>query len=406
MAGRELRVYTTFEAAKICHVTHHSIKTWIKEGQIKASRTPGGHYRILESDLDAFREKNDMFPRDKGSHKKRIMVVDDDPDALALMDKILSDHGYEVIKVGRATETGLKAAQLSPDLILLDMLMPEINGFDVAKALRQNELTRTTPIMAVTILTKEQEIERMFECGIDEYLAKPYKVDTLLEKVRELVERGAEMESEDDTPPDVGQRKTIMMVDDDPDALSLMETILTDPKYGDQHYRLIKVSNATEVGLKAAQHSPDLILLDILMPEINGFDILVVLRQNEVTRTIPVMAVTCLTKEEEIERVFACGADEYLAKPFKADQLADRVRDLLERGRAEDEKTADSDDAIQPEERPSFRFLIDPGQAPAAELAGLLRAIEDVYIAFGGERVHFTMGEHYIEASAEVLVDA
>ena len=97
MSEREEKAYTTFEAAKICHVTHHSIKNWIKQGLIKASRTPGGHYRILESDLDSFREQYDMFPRDKGSSKKRVMIVDDDPDALALMEKILTDEGFELI---------------------------------------------------------------------------------------------------------------------------------------------------------------------------------------------------------------------------------------------------------------------------------------------------------------------
>jgi len=190
VTDREQKAYTTFEAAKICHVTHHSIKNWIKQGLIKASRTPGGHYRILEQDLDSFREQYDMFPRDKGSVKKRIMIVDDDADTLALMEKILANEGFELVKVSNATEVGLKAAQMNPDLILLDFLMPEVNGFEVSKALRENEMTRSIPIMAVTCLNKERDIERIFECGADEYLAKPFKVDALLEKVRELIGRG------------------------------------------------------------------------------------------------------------------------------------------------------------------------------------------------------------------------
>ena len=190
MSDHEQKAFTTFEAAKICHVTHHSIKNWIKQGLIKASRTPGGHYRILEEDLDSFREKYDMFPRDKGPMKKRVMIVDDEPEVLAMIENILMDEGFELIKVSNATEVGLRAAQLSPDLILLDFLMPEINGFEVSKALRNNELTRSIPIMAVTALTKEQDIERIFECGADEYLAKPFRIDQLLEKVRELIGRG------------------------------------------------------------------------------------------------------------------------------------------------------------------------------------------------------------------------
>ena len=68
--------------------------------------------------------------------------------------------------------------------------MPELNGFEVCAALRDNELTRSIPIMAVTCLAKERDIERIFECGADDYLAKPFKVDMLLEKVRELIGRG------------------------------------------------------------------------------------------------------------------------------------------------------------------------------------------------------------------------
>jgi len=183
------KAYTTFEAARICHVTHHSIKNWIKQGLIKASRTPGGHYRILEEDLNEFREKYDMFPEQKGREKPVVMVVDDEQDALDLIERVLSDENVEIVKVNNATEVGLKVAQLAPDLILLDFLMPEVNGFEVCKALRANEQTKDIPIMAVTCLTKEEDIERIFNVGADEYLAKPFKVDDLLEKVRELLAR-------------------------------------------------------------------------------------------------------------------------------------------------------------------------------------------------------------------------
>jgi excisionase family DNA binding protein len=183
------RAYTTFEAARICHVTHHSIKNWIKQGLIKASRTPGGHYRILEEDLNQFREKYDMFPEQKGRERPVVMVVDDEQDALDLIERVLSDENVEIVKVNNATEVGLKVAQLAPDLILLDFLMPEVNGFEVCKALRANEQTKDIPIMAVTCLTKEEDIERIFNVGADEYLAKPFKVDDLLEKVHELLAR-------------------------------------------------------------------------------------------------------------------------------------------------------------------------------------------------------------------------
>ena len=131
---------------------------------------------------------------DPGKTIPAVLIVDDDPDALALMGNILTEEGYELVKVSNATEVGLKAVQMTPDLILLDFLMPEINGFEVCKALRANELTRSIPIMAVTCLTKEEDIERIFECGADEYLPKPFKVDQLHEKVEDLIGRGRPVE--------------------------------------------------------------------------------------------------------------------------------------------------------------------------------------------------------------------
>jgi CheY-like chemotaxis protein len=135
-----------------------------------------------------------MFPSEKKPSQKRVMIVDDEKESLEMMQTMLGDQGYELIPVSNATEVGLKAAQLMPDLILLDFLMPEINGFEVCRALRGNELTRSIPIMAVTCLSKEEDIERIFECGADEYLPKPFKVDQLLEKVGDLIGKGRTVE--------------------------------------------------------------------------------------------------------------------------------------------------------------------------------------------------------------------
>ena len=86
-----------------------------------------------------------------------VGIVDDEQDALDLMERILTDEGFDLVKVNNATQVGLQAAQSIPDVILLDFLMPEVNGFEVCKALKENEQTRHVPIMAVTCLTKEDD---------------------------------------------------------------------------------------------------------------------------------------------------------------------------------------------------------------------------------------------------------
>ncbi len=176
----EERAYTTFQAAKICHVSHHSIKNWIKQGLIQACRTPGGHYRILKSDLEAFRRRFNMIPADK---TRKVLIVDDDPDALKMMTRILEQENFTVHAVSSPTEAGIAAAQESPDIVLLDFLMPELDGFEVCKALKSNEKTQDIPIIAVTCLTKKEEVKRIRESGVTDYIAKPFKVEDLLEKV-------------------------------------------------------------------------------------------------------------------------------------------------------------------------------------------------------------------------------
>ena len=184
-------VFTTGEAAGICNLSQQTIIRCFDNGQLKGFRVPGSKFRrIPREELVAFMKENGIPMGGLDSDKIRVLVVDDDPDALAMVETILTAEGYELIKVSNATEVGLKAAQLTPDLILLDFLMPELNGFDVCKALRGNELTRSIPIMAVTCLSKEEDIERIFSCGADEYLAKPFKVEQLQEKVQELIGKG------------------------------------------------------------------------------------------------------------------------------------------------------------------------------------------------------------------------
>ena len=188
---RNKSVFTTGEAAGICNLSQQTIIRCFDNGQLKGFRVPGSKFRrIPREELVAFMKENGIPMGGLDSDKIRVLVVDDDPDALAMVETILTAEGYELIKVSNATEVGLKAAQLTPDLILLDFLMPELNGFDVCKALRGNELTRSIPIMAVTCLSKEEDIERIFSCGADEYLAKPFKVEQLQEKVQELIGKG------------------------------------------------------------------------------------------------------------------------------------------------------------------------------------------------------------------------
>jgi excisionase family DNA binding protein len=184
--------YTTFEAALLCHVSHHSIKNWIRRGLIKAIRTPGGHYRIKKDELTDFMRKYNMLDEDSGQTAakeagNKILVVDDDKETLKLIRDILTSNKFKVIDVDNGFDAGMYAMQEKPDLIILDFLMPRVDGFDVCRSLRKNPKTKKIKILALTCLTAESQIERMYEYGIDDYLAKPFEINELLTRVNTLL---------------------------------------------------------------------------------------------------------------------------------------------------------------------------------------------------------------------------
>ena len=183
--------YTTFEAALLCHVSHHSIKNWIRRGLIKALRTPGGHYRIKKDELMVFMKKYNMLEEDTTATAqekgKRILVVDDDKETLKLIKDILTTNKFKVIDVDNGFDAGMYAMQEKPDLIILDFLMPRVDGFDVCRSLKKNAKTKKIKILALTCLTAEAQIERMYEYGIDDYLAKPFEINELLTRVNKLL---------------------------------------------------------------------------------------------------------------------------------------------------------------------------------------------------------------------------
>ena len=183
--------YTTFEAALLCHVSHHSIKNWIRRDLIKAIRTPGGHYRIKKNELTIFMRKFNMLEEDSLSPAKEkgrnILVVDDDQETLELIKDILTANKYKVIDVDNGFAAGMWAIQEKPELIVLDFLMPRVDGFDVCRTLKKNPKTKKIKILALTCLTAESQIERMYEYGIDDYLAKPFEINELLSRVNKLL---------------------------------------------------------------------------------------------------------------------------------------------------------------------------------------------------------------------------
>ena len=120
----------------------------------------------------------------------KIMVVDDEPENQLLIKVILSTEGYEVVGVEQGTQVVERATAEQPDLILLDVMMPDLNGFRVFEALRANEPTRNTPVVMLSALTQQWDVEKAINLGVNDYLTKPFEPEDLVARVEANLRSG------------------------------------------------------------------------------------------------------------------------------------------------------------------------------------------------------------------------
>ena len=180
-------VFTVFTASKYCNVSSKTIINWIDAGYIKAYRTPGGHRRINRKDLEAFMEKQGMPIPETVSEddRKKILVVDDDPIIVESIVQSLEEdeHDYEVISAADGFEAGLQVNHFKPDLLILDIMMPDIKGYDVCKKIKSAPETKDTKIIVLSAYLDEERFARMKEHGADACFSKPLPLPQLKEEV-------------------------------------------------------------------------------------------------------------------------------------------------------------------------------------------------------------------------------
>ncbi len=181
--------YTTYQVARFLGVSLPTVVNWVNNGLLSAHRTPGGHRRIAHNDIIAFARKND-YPisrelLDRGDNKPRVLIVDDETDFSDMVGEYLSVKGdIEVEVAGSGFQAGFTVARFKPDLILMDIMMPGMDGFEAHKMLRDDPDTRHIPVVACTAY-RDAEIERRITAdSFDGFIEKPLKLDALLDLVR------------------------------------------------------------------------------------------------------------------------------------------------------------------------------------------------------------------------------
>jgi excisionase family DNA binding protein len=175
---RDKAVFTTFEAAKLCHVSPLSIINWVNAGRLPAFRTPGGHRRIRREDLGRFMRENGIpLPEElrDGSGRSRVLVVDDEAGIRNVIAESLShrSNSYEVMTAADGFEAGRLVATFRPDVVLLDLRMPGLDGFQVCRTIKGDAETASTVVIAMTGYHTHETETRIVECGAIRCLAKP-----------------------------------------------------------------------------------------------------------------------------------------------------------------------------------------------------------------------------------------
>ena len=185
---REKRFLTTGEIAWFCAVSHLTVTNWIRAGKLCASRTPGGHRRIRREDLLRFLiEHGFPVPQELSKEGKQILVVDDERPLAELMAQALQEDGYQVSTAFDGYEAGLKMATLQPDLLVLDLIMPGLDGFSICQRVKAQPEGKRTKIIAITGFVHEGNLAKARECGADLCLTKPFQLKNLQEMVAKLL---------------------------------------------------------------------------------------------------------------------------------------------------------------------------------------------------------------------------
>jgi excisionase family DNA binding protein len=180
---------TVSQAARICKVTRVTMWRWVKSGGIKSSATAGGHHRISSADLVQFIKSNRMGARvQNNSCKKRILIVDDELPLQKYLTRILENNGYEVQACADGFEAGVYVMKMRPDLVLLDLFMPRMDGFQTCSLIKREPETSHIKIIAISGSSSETSIDRILECGADGFLQKPLDNKTVIQKVVSILE--------------------------------------------------------------------------------------------------------------------------------------------------------------------------------------------------------------------------
>ena len=261
--------------------------------------------------------------------------MEDEPSFSRLIEYTLSSAGYEVVTATRGDDALRKLASESPQLVLLDVMLPDLSGIEVCKQLRAGSVTPTLPVIMFSSLVDVRDKVRGLEAGGDEYVEKPADPDELLARVDAALERARVAHKAARTS---GTHGTILVVDDEPGLLRLTAYTLEV-----EGYSIVTAESGAEALDRIRTARPLLVLLDVKLPDMSGLDVCRRIRSDPDTFDLPVIMFSALGQVADRVLGLQAGADEYISKPVDSDELLARVDALLRRSQSgSDQDSIDS----------------------------------------------------------------
>ncbi len=260
---------------------------------------------------------------------KKILVIEDDVFLGDVLLQKLKNDSYEVALCRDGVEGLKKISEWKPDLVLLDIILPTMNGYEILEAKAKDKLIQSVPVIVISNSGQPVEISRLLSLGVKDYLVKAqFEPDEVLSKVRaELGKDETRTLSPENkaTAETLLSGKKILWVEDDKFLSDIIARKLTHEKCV-----LVHAVEGEEAIRLTEKEQPDVVLLDILLPGIDGFEILSRLKANPKTKKIPVIMLSNLGQKSDMEKARDLGANRFLIKAtVTLDEIISEIKAVI-----------------------------------------------------------------------------
>lgn len=241
------------------------------------------------------------------SHKGKILVIDDDLTLRTLLSNKFVEHGYMVETVADGLQGLDRYQSFKPDIIILDIIMPNMDGYTFVEEFERIADVKTTPII---ILSSQESLQDIFKMrGINDYIVKPFRMEDLLRKIAKRMQ---------------AKHKKILIIDDQNGVLEMLQERLCVCGY-----EVITAQNGLDGLEKARREKPDLLVVDVMVPKLDGYTLCRMLKFDEKYHRIAIVLLSALARENDADTRQQVKADAFIAKPYDGSLLLNTIKELL-----------------------------------------------------------------------------